>query len=255
MPTAPMTRRVVGNGYPTTDPSHMSESELHRLLRNALIETLQAYYVDEPLVHVTGDLMLFYEEGNRLRHLAPDLFVAFGVGKHLRDNYLMWEETPPRVVLELTSPSTIDADLGPKFLLYQDVLRVKEYILFDPRGDLLTPPMQGWRLTRGVYRPIRSLAGRLPIRELGLHLEREGHRAYFWDPDTRRRLLSPTEQIELALDEAEDAREAAEDARVQAEDARDEAAVAREEAETENARLRRLLEQAGIRVDEVDQPE
>ncbi len=225
MPTAPTTRRVVGNGYPTTDPSHMSESELHRLLRNALIETLQAYYVDEPLVHVTGDLMLFYEEGNRLRHLAPDLFVAFGVGKHLRDNYLMWEETPPRLVIELTSPSTRDDDLGPKFLLYQDVLRVKEYILFDPRGDLLTPPMQGWRLTRGVYRPIRSLAGRLPSRELGLHLERDGNRAYFWDPDTRRRLLSPTEQIELALDEAEDARE-------------------REE--TENARLRRLLDQAGI---------
>ncbi len=225
MPTAPTTRRVVGNGYPTTDPSHMSESELHRLLRNALIETLQAYYVDEPLVHVTGDLMLFYEEGNRLRHLAPDLFVAFGVGKHLRDNYLMWEETPPRLVIELTSPSTRDDDLGPKFLLYQDVLRVKEYILFDPRGDLLTPPMQGWRLTRGVYRPIRSLAGRLPSRELGLHLERDGNRAYFWDPDTRRRLLSPTEQIERALDEAEDARE---------------------RAETENARLRRLLDQAGI---------
>ena len=225
MSTLPLPACVEGNGYPTTDPSHMSESELHRLLRNALIETLQAYYADEPLVHVTGDLMLFYEERNRLKHLAPDLFVAFGVGKHLRDNYLMWEETPPRVVIELTSPSTRDDDVGPKFLLYQDVLRVKEYILFDPRGDLLTPAMQGWRLTRGVYRPIRLVAGRLPSRELGLHLEREGNRAYLWDPDTRRRLLSPTERLEMARDEAEDARE---------------------QAETENARLRRLLDQAGI---------
>ena len=239
MSTLPLPACVEGNGYPTTDPSHMSESELHRLLRNALIETLQAYYVDEPLVHVTGDLMLFYEEGNRLRHLAPDLFVAFGVGKHLRDNYLMWEESPPRVVIELTSPSTRDDDLGPKFLLYQDVLKVKEYFLFDPKEDLITPSMQGWRLTRGVYRPIRPVAGRLPSRELGLHLERDGNLLRLWDPDTRERLLSPTEQAEQARDEAEDAREQAEDSRDQAEDARD-------QAETENTRLRRLLEQAGI---------
>jgi hypothetical protein len=59
MSTVPMPRQVVGNGYPTTDPKYMSESELHRLLRNALIDTLQAFYVDEPLVHVTGDVLLF----------------------------------------------------------------------------------------------------------------------------------------------------------------------------------------------------
>ena len=239
MPTLPLPACVEGNGYPTTDPSHMSESELHRLLRNALIETLQAYYVDEPLVHVTGDLMLFYEEGKRRKHLAPDLFVAFGVGKHLRDNYLMWEESPPRVVIELTSPSTRDDDLGPKFALYRDVLKVKEYFLFDPKEDLITPSMQGWRLTRGVYRPIRPVAGRLPSRELGLHLERDGNLLRLWNPDTRQRLLSPTELADLAREQAEDAREQAEDAREQAEDAR-------EQAEEENARLRRLLDQAGI---------
>ena len=228
MSTVPMPRRVVGNGYPTTDPKYMSESELHRLLRNALIDALQAFYVDEPLVHVTGDVLLFYEENNRRKHLAPDLFVAFGVGKHIRDNYLMWEEAPPAVVIELTSPSTRDEDVGTKLELYRDVLKVREYFLFDPRGDLLTPPMIGWRLVRGVYRRIRPVAGRLPSRELGLHLEREGNRMYLWNPDTGRRLLSPAQLAEEAREQAEEARE---------------------RAETENARLRRLLEQAGIPFD------
>jgi len=228
----------------------MSESELHRLLRNALIETLQAFYADEPLVHVTGDVLLFYEKGNRRKHLAPDVFIAFGVGKQIRDNYLMWEEAPPSVVIELTSPTTRTDDLGPKFALYRDVLKVKEYFLFDPKEDLIAPSMQGWRLVKGQYRAIRPVAGRLPSRELGLHLEREGNRAYLWNPATQQRLLSPAQQAEQARELAEDAREQAEDAREQAEQARDEAEQARDEAATENARLRLLLEQAGIRVDE-----
>ena len=236
MSTAPLVECVEANGYPTTDSKYLSESELHRLLRNALIETLQAYYVDEPLVHVTGDVLLFYEKGNRRKHLAPDLFVAFGVGKQIRDNYLMWEEAPPSVVLELTSPTTRSDDIGPKFALYRDVLKVKEYFLFDPKEDLISHSMQGWRLVNGLYRAIRPIAGRLPSRELGLHLEREGNRAYLWNPDTGQRLLSPSQQAEQAREEAEDAREQAEQAR--------------DLAEAENVRLRRLLEQAGIRFDE-----
>ena len=251
MSTLPLAMRVESDSYPTTDPKYMSESELHRLLRTALIETLQAYYLDEPLVHVTGDLLLFYEEGNRRKHLAPDVFVAFGVGKHLRDNYLMWREAAPRVVVELTSPSTCDDDIGGKFALYRDVLKVKEYFLFDPMGGLLTPPMQGWRLARGAYRPIREVAGRLPSRELGLHLERgDDRRLYLWDPASGERLLSPAERAEQAREEAEQAREEAELAREEAEQQATTEAQARREAETENARLRRLLEQAGIRVDE-----
>ena len=225
MSTLPPPAPVLGNGYPTTDPKYMSESELHRLLRNELIDALRAYYIDEPLVHVTGDVLLFYKKGNRRKHLAPDLFVAFGVGKQIRDNYLMWEEAPPRVVLELTSPTTRKDDLGPKFALYRDVLKVNEYFLFDPRENLISPSMQGWRLSRSAYRPIRQVAGRLPSRELGLHLEREGECLYFWNPETGQRLLTPFQQAELAREQAE---------------------LARERAEAEIARLRRLLGQAGI---------
>ena len=236
MSTVPMTKRVVGNGYPTTDGKPMAETDYHRRLMNALIETLEAFYADDPMVYVSGNLLLFYEQGNRRKHVSPDVFVVRGVVKCERPNYLLWEEGhSPRVVIELTSSSTRRADTGRKFELYRDVLKVREYFLFDPHGDYLTPPMQGWRLVRGQYRAIRAVEGRLPSRELGLHLEREGNRAYLWDPDTGRRLLTPTQQAEQAHEQAEGARERAEQAR--------------EQAEAENARLRRLLEQAGIRSD------
>ena len=67
MSTVPMPRRVVGNGYPTTDGKPMAETDLHRDLMVTLIDTLRAFYRDEPMVYVSGNLLLFYEESNRRR--------------------------------------------------------------------------------------------------------------------------------------------------------------------------------------------
>ena len=222
MSTVPMPRRVVGNGYPTSDGKPMAETDYHRRLMTALIETLEAFYADEPMTYVSGNLLLFYQEKNRRKHVSPDVFVVPGVPKHPRDNYLLWEEgRGPRFVVELTSSSTRKEDTHKKKALYQEVLKVREYFLFDPCGDYLKPPMIGWRLVRGVYREIVPVEGRLPSRELGLHLERDGRILRLWNPETGRWLLTPAQQ----------------------------AAEAGEKAETENARLRRLLEQAGISPD------
>ncbi len=232
MSTVPMPRRVVGNGYPTTDHRPMAETDLHRRLMHALIETLEAFYGEEPLTYVSGNLLLFYEEGNKKKHVSPDVFVVWGVGKRERENYLLWEEPAPRFVIELTSSSTRRTDIGKKKDLYRDVLKVREYFLFDPNGDYLKPPMQGWRLRGGVYRVIQPIDGRLPSETTGLHLERDGKTFRLWNPETNAWLPTPMERIEDAEQHA-----TAE-------------AQARREAEVENARLRRLLEQSGIRVDE-----
>jgi Uma2 family endonuclease len=222
MSTVPMPRRVVGNGYPTGDGKPMAETDYHRELMFALIDTLKAFYRDEPRVYVSGNLLLFYEENNKRKHVSPDVFVVTGVGNHLRDNYLLWEEGhAPRFVIELTSSSTRKEDTSKKKALYQDVLKVREYFLFDPCGDYLEPPMIGWRLVRGTYREIVPVAGRLPSEVTGLHLERDGRILRLWNPTTGRRLLTPAQQAEEA----------------------------RQQAETENVRLRRLLEQAGIPAD------
>jgi Uma2 family endonuclease len=146
--------------YPTSDGRPMAETGHHRILMNDLIESLDAYFADDPTVYVSGNLLLFYEPGNRRRQISPDVFVVKGVAKHKRLNYLTWEEGKgPDFVIELTSSSTRHEDQDTKFRKYRDVLRVKEYFLFDPFGDYLKPPLQGYRLRAGVYQAIRPLQG------------------------------------------------------------------------------------------------
>jgi Uma2 family endonuclease len=162
------------NDYPTTDFRPMAETDWHRDLMVEVIETLKARYAADPDVYVTGNLLLFYEKGNKRRHVSPDCFVTFGVPKGDRENYLMWEEGKgPDVAFEITSSSTRSEDVKKKFLLYQDRLGVTEYFLFDPREDYLTPSMQGFRRVRGKFRPIRPVGGRLHCKVLGLDLERD----------------------------------------------------------------------------------
>src|SRR4051794_34952273 len=90
MSTAARTTVVSGNGYPTSDGRPMAETDHHRKLMTDLIQTLDAYYADEPMVYVSGNLLLFYERGNKRRHRSPDVFVVKGVPKGDRDNYLLW---------------------------------------------------------------------------------------------------------------------------------------------------------------------
>jgi Uma2 family endonuclease len=179
------------NGYPTSDGKPMAETDWHRILMTLLIEMLSEHFAQQRKVYVSGNLLLFYEEGNRRQHVSPDVFVVRGVEKRLRPNYLVWQEgRAPQVVIELTSSSTRREDLTTKMALYRDTLQVREYFLFDPYGDYLDPPLQGYRLRQGQYRPIRPAAGRLPSQVLGLHLERDGESVHLWNPATGGRLLS-----------------------------------------------------------------
>lgn len=212
MATVPRDPTLPLNDYPTSDGKPMAETDWHRELMIALIHTLQAYYAAHPRVYVSGNLLLFYERGNRRRYLSPDVFVAKGVAKHDRPNYLTWEEGKgPDVVIELTSSSTRHEDRTRKFRLYQDTLRVPEYFLFDPFGDYLEPQLQGYRLRRGEYAAIRPVRRRLPSRVLGLHLEGAGRELRLYDPSTRQWLPTPAEELaesqhRLARVEAENER-------------------------------------------------
>jgi Uma2 family endonuclease len=226
------------NGYPTSDDKPMAETDWHRDLMLALIATLKLFFEGARRVYVSGNLLLFYEQGDRRKHVSPDVFVVRGVAKRDRPNYLLWEEgRGPQVVIELTSSSTRDEDLDTKFALYRDVLKVREYFLFDPLGDYLDPPLQGYRLRRGRYHPIRPVSGRLPSQVLRLRLERNGRELRLYDPATGGWLATPDE----ARREAEQARQQAEQARQQAEQARQQEERARRRAEEENEQLRREL--------------
>jgi Uma2 family endonuclease len=187
---------MVDNGYPTGDGKPMAETDWHRILMTRLIEMLIRFFSADPRVYVSGNLLVFYEQGNRRRHVSPDVFMVRGVEKHLRPNYLVWEEgRGPEVVIELTSSSTRREDQTTKRTLYQNTLRVQEYFLFDPFGDYLDPQLQGYRLHRGIYRPIRRLHGRLPSRVLGLHLQGAGDNLRLFDPQTGNYLPTPQELL------------------------------------------------------------
>lgn len=185
--------------YPTSDGRPMAETDLHRRLMMDLIETLDERFANDPRVYVSGDLLLFYEESNGRKHLAPDVFVVFGIEKKPRDHYLMWlEGKGPDVVIEVTSKTTRREDQTNKRALYQDVLRVPEYFQIDPTEDYLKPPFQGHRLVDGRYEPIELIDGRLPSASLGLLLERDGPRLHLIDPASGLRLPTPRERASAA---------------------------------------------------------
>jgi Uma2 family endonuclease len=230
-------RVATRNDYPTWSPE-VPESELHRNLMWDLIAMLKLFFTGQQ-VFATGDLLVFYEPGNRRRHVSPDVWVARGVSPHLRDNYLIWEEPRgPEFVIELTSRSTANVDRTTKFDLYRDVLRVREYFLFDPRGEYLEPTLQGFRLRAGQYQPIRPRAGRLPSQVTGLHLEADGQTLRLWNPETQSWLLTPAERIEAEVERAEAEAERAEAEAERAESAEERAESAEERVRLLEARLR-----------------
>lgn len=211
----------------------MAETDLHRDLMLDLIETLKAWFENDPMTYVSGNILLFYEKGNKRRHVSPDVLVVRGIPKHRRDNYLVWEEGKvPDFMIEVTSKTTRREDKEFKRTVYQKTLRVPEYFLFDPRAEYLKPPFQGYVLHRGRYVAIKPVDGRLPSATLGLHLERVGNQLRLWDPATGQRVPTPAE-----------ARRIAEEARRIAEQARRAESAARKAAEEENKRLKQQLEE------------
>ena len=155
-------------------------------------------------------MFLYYEEGNPTACVAPDVFVVQGVGKHERRTYRLWEEgQPPAVVFEITSRGTRLEDLGTKRAVYA-MLGVRESFVYDPLGEYLRPPLQGYRLHEGEYQRLPSASEEgLTSQVLGLELRVEAGRLRVVDPATGERLLTPAEAQAARRAEAT-ARQAAE---------------------------------------------
>jgi Uma2 family endonuclease len=224
--------------YPTRDGRPFGETDLHRNKMLDLIWTLEDHFSTGPNVYVSGNLLVFYERGDRRKHVSPDVFMVRGVSKlPTRDHYLIWRDgKAPEVVIEVTSKTTRREDERKKSILYRDVMKVSEYFLFDPTEDYLKPPFQGFRLHAGEYLPIDPVQGRLPSAVLGLHLERAGVDLRLYNPATGRWLLTPREQAEAERDRAEAERE-------RAEAERERAALEREERTRLEAEVTRLRQE------------
>ena len=201
--------------YPSSDGRPMAENDAQRNAIMYGIGALARHFRDRRDVYVSGDLLIYHEEGNPRLSIAPDIFVVFGVEKRERPNYKLWEEgCAPAFVLEVASPSTWRDDLGRKRSVYAD-LGVREYWRYDPSGEHLAARLQGERLTPSGYvrQPAATaLDGTLTLRSetLGLELRAApGREMRFRDPATGDDLRSHDEEAEGRLAEAA-ARRAAE---------------------------------------------
>lgn len=209
--------------YPESDGKPMGETDLHRDAMVRHIELLKDYYQGQR-VYVSGDLLVYYEQGNPRKFVVPDAFVAKGLTQKPRRVYKIWVEgKAPDVVLETTSRKTRRKDTVNKPQLYAQ-LGIREYFLFDPDQEYLDPPLQGNRLVDDGYVQMEPDAnGCLESRELGLRLCVENGELQFYRLDTGERLLTARERTIL---EAE---------------ARQREAEARRMAEAEVERLREEL--------------
>jgi Uma2 family endonuclease len=203
--------------YPAEDGS-VTESDAHFIQGAELVLALKRFFAGRPDVFVAGNMAVYYVRGNPHKYFGPDVLVAFGapsLPEGTRQSYLLWEEgVPPAVVIELTSASTRREDTVQKPREYA-ALGVREYYLFDPRGEFLTPRLQGYHLAAN-HRYMRLAGDELDSPALGLRLVvREGKLRLF-NPATD--TLLPTlndQEATLVAQEAEIARLRAELAQLQ----------------------------------------
>jgi hypothetical protein len=165
-----MIRKLTSNHlYPTSDGRPMAETDYHRKLMNILIQILGRPLRGRPgHVRLRQTCPVFYRPNDKRRHVSPDcMVVSFGAFRRPAPPELTSpgkKEKGPRRGRRTDQQDHPQEDIGAKFELYRDVLRVKECFLFDPFEDDLTPSLQGFRLRAGAVpadsarRPVASRA-------------------------------------------------------------------------------------------------
>jgi Uma2 family endonuclease len=226
--------------YPESDGRPMGETDLHIdwILR---IRDLLRWRYRGQRVYVASNLLLYFEEGMAYRFVVPDGFVVLDCEPGRRRTYKLWEEgKAPDVVFEVTSRASKREDEVSKPQTYAEI-GVREYFVYDPSAEYLSPPLQGFRRAEpgpGYQRIAAEPDGALVCETLGLRLTLNAGELVFADRHTGEVQLTEAE-AERAARQAEQAARQAEQAARQAERAAREAAEARvAELEAELLRLK-----------------
>lgn len=197
--------------YPSADGEPVAETYDHLYALLTTLEVLKQYLIGRQAT-VLANQFLYYAQGFPKLRVAPDVMVIFDVAPGGRDNYKIWEEGKvPSVIFEMTSFGTKDQDQVFKQTLYQQ-LGVKEYWLFDPKGEWIEEQLRGYRLRGEAYEPITDNRSE----PLQLRLQIEGRLISFYREDTEQKLLIPDE-LAQALQQEFLARQQAEERAEQAE--------------------------------------
>ena len=156
--------------------------EFHDLQPQLLSATLRLSDVAKNKIFTGTDLNLYYDLQHPTRFKRPDWFVALGVsrlydGSQMRMSYVIWqEEVSPSVIVELISPGTEKEDLGetdsvegkapPKWTVYEQILQVPYYIVYDRHKDIL----RAYELVNGQYQALKIEDSRVALPEMQLSL-------------------------------------------------------------------------------------
>ena len=192
--------------------------EFHDIQPQLLSATfrLQDYGADQ--LFTGSDLNLYYDVRHQLWYKRPDWFVAVGVPRlyrgDMRLSYVMWQEgVSPYVIVELISPGTEKEDLGNvptttapdtppgKWQVYEQILRVPYYIVFDRYQDIL----RVFHLVDGAYEQMELPENRLWLPQLKIgvgiwHGEYQGIERLWlrWFDETGSWILTAEEQATAA---------------------------------------------------------
>ncbi|WP_026099017.1 Uma2 family endonuclease [Kamptonema formosum] len=220
--------------YPSADGEPVAETYDHLYAMMTALEVLKQYLAGRQAT-VLGNQFLYYAQGFPKMRVAPDVMVIFDVAPGGRDNYKIWEEGQvPAVIFEMTSKGTQKEDQNFKKTIYEQ-MGVKEYWLFDPRGEWVEEKLRGYRLREEeeIYFPIADSRSTL----LQLRLAVEDKLIGFYREDTGEKLLIPTELAEALRQKTQELLQEIE-ARQQAEERAEQERRRREEMEALLARYR-----------------
>ena len=200
-PTWPEHARPAPVEYPDSDGEPMAETIHHADAIFDTIFALRGRYPRRDQVAVSGNVLMYYVEGDPRKCVSPDVFVTFDLLREPSPGvWKTWEEGKfADFVLEVTSETTRARDEDEKRRLYQR-LGVTEYWQFDPTADYLDPPLKGHRLNlHGTYERVPLATSRDGMihgesKLLGLHLCLYDNRLRLKDPASGRFL--PTHHAE-----------------------------------------------------------
>jgi len=179
----------------------MAETDVHRDWLFRIIELLRLFFTGQ-WVYVSGNLLIYYVEGDPKKSVAPDVFVVKHCDPRQRRNFKVWEEgRGPAFVLEVTSKKTRRQDLGTKKEKYAQ-LGVVEYVFYDPLAEWLRPVLQGLRLVDGNYVPLGPADGTgLVSQQLGITFRLENGALCLFNTTTRERVRTAAEQLQELQEE------------------------------------------------------
>ena len=176
--------------YPEQREDDMGETSIHIKLISNFLQMLLNFFHQKEDVFLSGNMNLYYEEGNPNKWYAPDLLIAFGVPNHERSSYQIWKENIfPQVIFEIASDKTWENDVGKKYKDYE-TFGVEEYYILDPEFAYLPAPMLAFHRQGKRLLSVQVTEEKVFSPRLGLEIVRTKNNFRLFNPQTNKFLLT-----------------------------------------------------------------